>query len=150
MLSSSARRSVAAARPAARLFAQPNRSMAMVTVYVDDVATEVDSSMTILQACEVAGSHVPRFCYHERLSIAGNCRMCLVEVQKSPKARRPPPPLLPPACARVRRLPGRARRAACAAVCWFGVPLFRTSPPHWPPAERLSVARSLWHRAPCR
>ena len=38
-----------------------------------------------LQACEQVGSEVPRFCYHERLSIAGNCRMCLVEVEKSPK-----------------------------------------------------------------
>jgi NADH-quinone oxidoreductase chain G len=46
---------------------------------------EVDRSLTILQACEQAGVHVPRFCYHERLSIAGNCRMCLVEVEKAPK-----------------------------------------------------------------
>ena len=46
---------------------------------------EVDRSATILQACEEAGVHVPRFCYHERLSIAGNCRMCLVEVEKAPK-----------------------------------------------------------------
>jgi predicted molibdopterin-dependent oxidoreductase YjgC len=41
--------------------------------------------MTVLQACEVAGVDIPRFCYHSRLSIAGNCRMCLVEVEKSPK-----------------------------------------------------------------
>ena len=41
--------------------------------------------MTVLQACEQAGVDVPRFCYHQRLSIAGNCRMCLVEVEKSPK-----------------------------------------------------------------
>ena len=40
---------------------------------------------TILQACEQAGIEIPHFCYHERLSIAGNCRMCLVEVEKSPK-----------------------------------------------------------------
>lgn len=40
---------------------------------------------TVLQACEAAGVDVPRFCYHEKLSVAGNCRMCLVEVQKSPK-----------------------------------------------------------------
>ena len=45
----------------------------------------MDRSATILQACEEAGVHVPRFCYHERLSIAGNCRMCLVEVEKAPK-----------------------------------------------------------------
>ena len=41
--------------------------------------------ITVLQACELAGTEIPRFCYHERLSIAGNCRMCLVEMEKSPK-----------------------------------------------------------------
>ncbi|MGH6934360.1 MAG: NADH-quinone oxidoreductase subunit NuoG [Dongiaceae bacterium] len=41
--------------------------------------------MTVLQACELAGAEIPRFCYHERLSVAGNCRMCLVEMEKSPK-----------------------------------------------------------------
>ena len=46
---------------------------------------EVPSGFTVMQACEAAGEHVPRFCYHDRLSIAGNCRMCLVEVEKSPK-----------------------------------------------------------------
>ena len=45
---------------------------------------EVDSSLTILQACEQHGIEIPRFCYHERLSIAGNCRMCLVEVVGGP------------------------------------------------------------------
>jgi NADH-quinone oxidoreductase chain G len=45
----------------------------------------VEKGCTVLQACEEAGIHVPRFCYHDRLSIAGNCRMCLVEVEKSPK-----------------------------------------------------------------
>ena len=40
---------------------------------------------TLLQACEAAGAEIPRFCYHERLSIAGNCRMCLVEVKGGPK-----------------------------------------------------------------
>ena len=57
----------------------------MVTVTVDGVEIEVEDGSTILQACEVAGKEVPRFCYHERLSIAGNCRMCLVEVERSPK-----------------------------------------------------------------
>ena len=47
---------------------------------IDGAEVEVDPAMTILQACELAGIEVPRFCYHERLSIAGNCRMCLVEV----------------------------------------------------------------------
>ncbi|MBP7242057.1 NADH-quinone oxidoreductase subunit NuoG [Amaricoccus sp.] len=51
---------------------------------VDDVEIEVPPQMTLLQACEVAGVEIPRFCYHERLSIAGNCRMCLVEVVGGP------------------------------------------------------------------
>ena len=51
---------------------------------VDGVEIEVDPRMTLLQACEVAGVEIPRFCYHERLSIAGNCRMCLVEVVGGP------------------------------------------------------------------
>ena len=46
---------------------------------------EVEPGTTVLQACEDAGAEIPRFCYHERLSIAGNCRMCLVEMEKSPK-----------------------------------------------------------------
>ncbi|MER2508686.1 MAG: NADH-quinone oxidoreductase subunit NuoG [Amaricoccus sp.] len=51
---------------------------------IDDVEVEVDPRLTLLQACEQAGVEVPRFCYHERLSIAGNCRMCLVEVVGGP------------------------------------------------------------------
>lgn len=53
-------------------------------IIIDGTEIEVDPAMTILQACEVAGIEVPRFCYHERLSIAGNCRMCLVEVVGGP------------------------------------------------------------------
>ncbi|GAA3871050.1 NADH-quinone oxidoreductase subunit NuoG [Celeribacter arenosi] len=53
-------------------------------IIIDGGEVEVDPAMTILQACEVAGIEVPRFCYHERLSIAGNCRMCLVEVVGGP------------------------------------------------------------------
>jgi NADH-quinone oxidoreductase subunit G len=52
---------------------------------VDGKPIEVEDGTTLLQACEQAGAEIPRFCYHERLSIAGNCRMCLVEVQGSPK-----------------------------------------------------------------
>jgi len=52
---------------------------------IDGKPIEVDDGITLLQACEQAGVEIPRFCYHERLSIAGNCRMCLVEVQGSPK-----------------------------------------------------------------
>ncbi len=46
---------------------------------------EVPNGMTVLQACELAGAEIPRFCYHDRLSVAGNCRMCLVEMERSPK-----------------------------------------------------------------
>jgi len=52
---------------------------------VDGKAIEVEDGTTLMHACEIAGAVIPRFCYHERLSIAGNCRMCLVEVQGSPK-----------------------------------------------------------------
>ena len=61
----------------------------MTKLIVD--GTEVDvpkTSATLLQACEVAGAEIPRFCFHERLSIAGNCRMCLVEVAGGAQARR--------------------------------------------------------------
>ena len=53
-------------------------------VIIDGNEIEVDGAMTLIQACEVAGIEIPRFCYHERLSIAGNCRMCLVEVVGGP------------------------------------------------------------------
>ncbi|XP_065839978.1 NADH-ubiquinone oxidoreductase 75 kDa subunit, mitochondrial-like isoform X2 [Oscarella lobularis] len=56
-----------------------------VEVFVDDKRVLCDPGTTIIQACAMAGVEIPRFCYHERLSIAGNCRMCLVEVEKSPK-----------------------------------------------------------------
>jgi len=51
---------------------------------VDGIEVEVPAGATVLQACEAAGKEIPRFCYHERLSIAGNCRMCLVEVKPGP------------------------------------------------------------------
>ncbi|MDM7946320.1 MAG: NADH-quinone oxidoreductase subunit NuoG [Oceanibaculum nanhaiense] len=57
----------------------------MPKLIVDGIEVEVPAGATVLQACEVAGKEVPRFCYHERLSIAGNCRMCLVEMEKAPK-----------------------------------------------------------------
>ncbi len=53
-------------------------------VVIDGKEVEVDGAMTLIQACEEAGIEIPRFCYHERLSIAGNCRMCLVEVVGGP------------------------------------------------------------------
>jgi NADH-quinone oxidoreductase subunit G len=56
----------------------------MPRLKVDGVEMEVPQGATVLQACELAGKEIPRFCYHERLSIAGNCRMCLVEVKPGP------------------------------------------------------------------
>ncbi|MBA2935794.1 NADH-quinone oxidoreductase subunit G [Sphingomonas sp. CGMCC 1.13654] len=56
----------------------------MPTLTVDGIEVEVPAGATVLQACEAAGKEIPRFCYHERLSIAGNCRMCLVEVKPGP------------------------------------------------------------------
>ncbi|NNC47873.1 MAG: NADH-quinone oxidoreductase subunit G [Sphingomonas sp.] len=56
----------------------------MPKLTVDGVELEVPQGATVLQACELAGKEIPRFCYHERLSIAGNCRMCLVEVKPGP------------------------------------------------------------------
>ena len=57
----------------------------MLKVKVNDIEIEIEEGLTVLQACEKAGVEIPRFCYHEKLSIAGNCRMCLVEMEKSPK-----------------------------------------------------------------
>lgn len=57
----------------------------MAKVTVDGIEVEVPNGATVLQACEAAAKEIPRFCYHERLSVAGNCRMCLVEVEKAPK-----------------------------------------------------------------
>ena len=53
-------------------------------INIDGTEIEVDGALTLIQACEAAGVEIPRFCYHERLSIAGNCRMCLVEVVGGP------------------------------------------------------------------
>jgi NADH-quinone oxidoreductase subunit G len=64
-----------------------------VKLVVDGVSVDAPKNYTLLQACELAGAEIPRFCYHERLSIAGNCRMCLVEGKvrrsRSPRAPRP-------------------------------------------------------------
>lgn len=57
----------------------------MPTLTIDGTEVTVEPGTTVLQACEEAGVEVPRFCYHERLSIAGNCRMCLVDMEKAPK-----------------------------------------------------------------
>ncbi len=57
----------------------------MLKLKVNDIEIEIEEGLTVLQACEKADVEIPRFCYHEKLSIAGNCRMCLVEIEKSLK-----------------------------------------------------------------
>jgi NADH-quinone oxidoreductase subunit G len=57
----------------------------MPFITIDNQEIEFEDGMTVMQACELAGVEIPRFCYHDKLSIAGNCRMCLVEMDKSPK-----------------------------------------------------------------
>src|SRR3989442_12527376 len=57
----------------------------MTKLVIDGIEIDVPPDYTLLQACEAAGAEIPRFCFHERLSIAGNCRMCLVELKGSPK-----------------------------------------------------------------
>ena len=57
----------------------------MPKMTIDGREIEVQNGLTVIQACELAGIEIPRFCYHERLSVAGNCRMCLVEMERSPK-----------------------------------------------------------------
>ncbi len=57
----------------------------MPKLTINDKEIVVPDGLTVLQACEMAGAEIPRFCYHERLSVAGNCRMCLVEMERAPK-----------------------------------------------------------------
>ena len=57
----------------------------LITIKINQKEVEVNKNLTVMQACEIAGEEIPRFCYHDKLSIAGNCRMCLVEVEKAPK-----------------------------------------------------------------
>jgi NADH-quinone oxidoreductase subunit G len=57
----------------------------MPTLTIDGIEVEVDAGLTVLQACEQIGIEIPRFCYHERLTVAGNCRMCLVDMERAPK-----------------------------------------------------------------
>src|ERR1700736_3739069 len=69
--------------------ASRERLEAMTKLIVDGKEIEVPPEFTLLQACEAAGAEIPRFCYHERLSIAGNCRVCLVGIQGGPKGEPP-------------------------------------------------------------
>merc|ERR1719424_781976 len=63
----------------------PREGAQMIEVIIDGNPVQIESGSSILQACESVGINIPRFCFHERLSVAGNCRMCLVEIEKSPK-----------------------------------------------------------------
>ncbi|ESO88030.1 hypothetical protein LOTGIDRAFT_206956 [Lottia gigantea] len=69
----------------AKYSSAPAASPEKVEVFIDGKPVYVEPGTTVLQACAEGGVEIPRFCYHDRLSIAGNCRMCLVEVEKSPK-----------------------------------------------------------------
>ncbi|KAJ3039718.1 NADH dehydrogenase (ubiquinone) 78K chain precursor, 5-prime end [Rhizophlyctis rosea] len=70
---------------AARHFSRTTPSLAEIEVFIDGNPVKIEQGSALIQACEKAGVDIPRFCYHERLSVAGNCRMCLVELEKSPK-----------------------------------------------------------------
>ena len=62
----------------------------MQKLTIDGKEIEIDDGLTVMQACESAGIEIPHFCFHERLKIAGNCRMCLVDIEKSPKPESTP------------------------------------------------------------
>nr|QWE51015.1 Nad11 [Phaeophyceae sp.] len=57
----------------------------MISIHINEIIVWVKRGSTVIQACQAVGAIIPRFCYHDKLSIAGNCRMCLVEVNNSPK-----------------------------------------------------------------
>lgn len=92
MLRLTVQKVLAGARPSPKHTAIISRSAADVAkqpekieVFIDDKPVYVEPGTTVLQAAALVGVEIPRFCYHERLAVAGNCRMCLVEVEKSPK-----------------------------------------------------------------
>ncbi|GME96380.1 unnamed protein product [[Candida] boidinii] len=68
-----------------RNFSTSSRKFAEVDVHIDGIPVKIEAGSSIIQAAEKAGVTIPRYCYHERLAIAGNCRMCLVEIERSPK-----------------------------------------------------------------
>ncbi|KAJ3038409.1 NADH dehydrogenase Fe-S protein subunit 1 ndufs1 [Rhizophlyctis rosea] len=69
----------------ARHFSRTTPTSAEIEIFIDGSPVKIEQGAALIQACEKAGVDIPRFCYHERLSVAGNCRMCLVELEKSPK-----------------------------------------------------------------
>ena len=87
----------------------------MTKVIIDGKEIDVPPEFTLLQACEAAGAEIPRFCFHERLSIAGNCRMCLIEVKGG---RRNRSLAVPRACATSGPVPRASRRKFSRARRW--------------------------------
>src|SRR3546814_228046 len=81
----SARRWSAASASTSNPERRRSRGRAMPKLTIDGKEIEVAEGLSVLQACELAGVEIPRFCYHDRLSVAGNCRMCLVEMERAPK-----------------------------------------------------------------
>ncbi|ORX54998.1 G subunit of NADH dehydrogenase [Hesseltinella vesiculosa] len=79
------RRTPALIRNGARAFSATTTKKEEVEVFIDGKSVMIEQGAALIQACEKAGADIPRFCYHERLSVAGNCRMCLVEVERAPK-----------------------------------------------------------------
>ena len=67
-----------------RTVAKPQGDLA-VKLKINDIEVEVEDGSSVFQACVAAGVEVPHFCYHDKLSVAGNCRMCLVELENAPK-----------------------------------------------------------------
>ncbi|XP_030846441.1 NADH-ubiquinone oxidoreductase 75 kDa subunit, mitochondrial [Strongylocentrotus purpuratus] len=81
----SATRALLKPTSSSRMVSTSSPALEKIKVFVDDQSVMVEPGTTVLQACAEVGVEIPRFCYHERLSVAGNCRMCLVEVEKSAK-----------------------------------------------------------------
>ncbi|ORZ03586.1 G subunit of NADH dehydrogenase [Syncephalastrum racemosum] len=80
-----ARRAPALLNGGARAFSASASQKEEVEVFVDGKSVMIEQGSALIQACEKAGVDIPRFCYHDRLSVAGNCRMCLVQVERAPK-----------------------------------------------------------------
>lgn len=85
MLSTRALKSVARRSTARRWFSVTAAARAEVELTIDGRKVSIEAGSSVIQACEKAGVTVPRYCYHEKLAIAGNCRMCLVDMERAPK-----------------------------------------------------------------
>ena len=107
----------------------------MPKLKVDGIEVEVPQGATVLQACEAAGKEIPRFCYHERLSIAGNCRMCLVEVVGGPP--KPAASCRPPTMPRVQRTMRRRRERFFVTAGVYGRARLSRARPAPPPLRLL-------------